>query len=252
MKFHDAANGRTSPVTPSYYDDKYNHTTKGDDHHLMADDDMIDLVVPQVKGTPKKTITHGVPLSITIPAIPVTPDTIRTTIDCHEMLNDEDGCSSSVEMEPLGGNRYKRHRDDASSTMKHSSNKRKRMERHDDMSCCSIEPPQELIWDGSLSYLDGMADHASLMSSKDDDDDDCSIGTFDISHCAHSAIGAFPDDDDEAATAVLDNDDDSSDDGDGDFVVVAAGTSIAAKRKRVPVGRTRFTCRLARCTRKNV
>lgn len=200
IQFDQDANGAgASPSTFSYTN--RNATTRN-----------IDFVVGKPQADTLKMATHDIPQTI---SIPVTPESIRTTIDFRKTvdMNDNDGA--------------------------------------DDMSCSVEPPPQEQQWDGSLSYLDGMADHASLMSNQERDGDDNSIGTFDISYCGSEAIGTFPNVDE--TTTVSEDDDSSMDSDDCDFVVVASGTSLPAKRKRVQqYGRTKFTCRLVRCTRKNV
>jgi hypothetical protein len=78
----------------------------------------------------------------------------------------------------------------------------------------AIRYHKKFHWDGSLSYLDGMAEHELLMSNKKDDE--LSISTFGISHCVSTAIGKCFEDD---STVVLSGSS-SSDDSDGDFVVI--------------------------------
>jgi len=185
----------------------------------------------------------GVPKTITIPAIPVTPE-MHTTFHFTKITDDD---CSSIGMGTLGKNkpRTKRRRDilddDSSIESLAESYKRKRkcLKRHeppnengrDVQSSSIISPPQDLKWDGSLSYLDGLAEHERLMDSSSHAtstkiEDNMSIGTFTIAGDDNvSKLVAYPDDLCTKATHVSD-DDSSMESDDGETVVLVTGTSI--------------------------
>jgi hypothetical protein len=193
-----------------------------------------------------------IPRTITIPSVPVTPENIRATADVHQetvSTHDHDDCSSVGMETVVSGKRRRRKRcreeqEDEVSTV-NVNPKFKRMKQH--KGSATIRYHNEFYWDGSLSYLDGMAEHESLMSEKKDDE--MSIGTFDVSHCVSAAIGKYFEDD----STVVSSGSSSSDDSDGDFVVIAQGYAPmpASSRPKAPplkqvFGRTKFTRHLPR------
>jgi hypothetical protein len=196
-----------------------------------------------------------IPQTITIPSVPVTPENVRATAEVHQetvSTHDHDDCSS-VGMETVvsGKRRRRKHHcreeqkkdDDVSTVNVHPKFKRMKQLK----GSATVRYHNEFYWDGSLSYLDGMAEHESLMSETKDDE--MSIGTFDVSHCVSIAIGKCFEDD----STVGSSGSSSSDDSDGDFVVIAQGYAPmpASSRPKAPplkqvFGRTKFTRHLAR------
>jgi hypothetical protein len=202
------------------------------------------------KSPPGRHDNDGVciPRTITIPSVPVTPENIRATADVHQetvSTHDHDDCSSVGMETVLSGKRRRR--------KQHCREEQKK----DDVPTVNVNPKfkhmkqlkgsatvryhNQFYWDGSLSYLDGMPEHESLMSEKKDDE--MSIGTFDVSHCVSTAIGKCFEDD----STVVSSGSSSSDDSDGDFVVIAQGYAPmpASSRPKAPLkqvfGRTKFT-----------
>ena len=174
----------------------------------------------------------GIPKTI---AIPVSPGTLKTDTD-NEFTDADDDCSSvgmgSVGKEsPQLKSRHEHLDDDSSleSIMEGpQNNKRKRMMRletlHNDEYSSVAPIPKELKWDGSLSYLDDLREHESLLQNStrqttttDSMNGGMSIGTFDISGFVDPNDQYYRIDDDASM---------ESDDNDRETVIVAAGSSI--------------------------
>lgn len=192
-----------------------------------------DCVVLRTPKTVPASKQEGVPKTITIPS----PNKVSPETDMD--IDDKDDCLSvgmeTVEaVQPPGTPRVERRifslpaaHDSSMESNKSSSSSSSSQSQ----SSHSLFLLHGFKWNGSLSYLDAMSEHASLMSSDSTTSsqhsssskpmkDDSSIGSFDVSTTNSAWIEAaatFPEEQE-------DSDDDDSSDGGGDFVVIQAGT----------------------------
>lgn len=195
----------------------------------------------------------GVPMTIVVPSSPslVTPVTDKTVVDIaiaasSDQDDDDDDCSSVgmgtvAEEGEEGEGQQSRKRPLAidDSFMARPNKKRIKCSESQHESSSIVSSPKDLDWNGSLSFLDGMAEHAWVVeeqaTSPNHDpceiDDNTTVGTFDVTTTSARTftMATFQQEDDDD-TAQVSHDNDSSTCSSSfcskKFQVVEAGTSL--------------------------